>query len=138
MEMNLMNFETPVLMYDNLCTSCTKFAKFADFLTSHRILIIGMYPDKENINTYHLLSKKLPDFYKMSWLLLDGKAYGGRAGLLRLIKYFLLEGDGSIHDNKFDLKKCTTDCSTIKGVWLRSMSILTRSEKVSIEALSNK
>lgn len=133
-----MNFETPVLIYDNLCTSCTKFAKFADFLTSHRILIIGMYPEQQNVCLYHLLSKQLPDFYKMSWLITDGKAYGGRAGLFRLIKYFLLEGDGVIHENKFDLKKCTTNCSTIKGVWLRSMSILTRSEKISLEELSSK
>jgi len=128
------NFETPVLIYDNLCMSCTKFAKLADLLTSHRILIVGMYPSNlTEVNTNHLLSKKLPDFYKMSWLVIDGKAYGGRAGLFRLIKYFLLEGDGSIHENKFDVSKCTTDCSTIKGVWLRSMSILTRSEKITIE-----
>lgn len=128
-----MHFETPVLIYDNLCTSCTKFAKFADFLTSHRIAVVCMYPDPQEINTYNLLSKTLPDFYKMSWFLINGNAYGGRAGLFRLIKYFLLEGNGAINENKFDLKKCTTDCSTMKGVWLRSMSILTRSQIICIE-----
>lgn len=128
-----MNFETPVLIYDNLCTSCTKFAKFTDFLTSHRIMTVPMYPEQSEVNLYHLTMQILPEFHKMSWVLIDGKAYGGRAGLIRLIKYFLLEGDGSIHENKFELKKCTNDCSTIKGVWLRSMSILTRSEKISIE-----
>ncbi len=70
---------------------------------------------------------------EMSWFIIDGYANGGRAGLLRLIRYILFERKkGKYPKNEFSLTECTTDCKTVKGVLFRSSSIVTMYKKFSI------
>ena len=70
------------------------------------------------------------DGLEMSWFIIDGHAYGGRAGLFRLIRYILLEKKkDSFPKNEFNLTECNNDCKTVKGVFLRSYSIVTMSKK---------
>jgi len=122
----------PVLIYDNLCTSCTEFAKKVDKLTKGKITIIGHFTPvganfKESI---------FPDGYRgleMSWYVTEEQAYGGRAGLRELLKYIFYKRIGNNHmyeKNEFNLRECTTDCKTAKGVAIRSCSILTNSKVI--------
>lgn len=73
------------------------------------------------------------DGLEMSWVIIDGHAFGGRAGLFRLIRYILLERKkGAFPKNEFNLEECSTDCKTVKGVLLRSYTIITRYKKFSL------
>lgn len=123
----------PVLIYDNLCSSCTEFAKKINVLSRGNITMLGHYTQvgaefKRTI---------FPDDYEgleMSWFVTDDKAFGGRAGLAQLIKYLLKNTIARnrlrYEENKFDLTACTTDCKTVKGVAIRSCSIITKSKRI--------
>ncbi len=59
--------------------------------------------------------------------------YGGRSGLIQLIKYMLNPlKKGEYQINIFDLTECTTDCRTVKGVMIRSCSILTQGKTIKL------
>lgn len=116
---------TPILFYDNECKSCTKYAQIADKLSGHRLKTIGLYTDEADE-----LRNSTRYWAEMSWFAIDGQAYGGRKGLLRLLRYIIFEGNGEITKNDYRIKECKTDCMTVKGVWFRSMSILTMSNVI--------
>ena len=121
----------PILVYDNLCSSCTKYAKLADLLMSHKVKVIGLWSGEEISKVREILKlENIQGWSEMSWFITKDMAYGGRAALFRMIKYILFERDGSQNNNKFNTNECTTDCMTVKGVWFRSMSILTRAKKI--------
>lgn len=118
---------TPILYYDNLCTSCTNYAKIADSLSGHKLKTIGLYTDEADD-----FRQSTKYWSEMSWFVTDEYAYGGRAGLLRILHYIIFKRNGEKTQNKYNTNECNTDCMTIKGVWFRSMSILTRSERIEI------
>src|SRR3972149_9197961 len=72
----------PLVLYDNQCYLCVKFAKFVNFLARGRLRIVGHYTD---------LGKKLRDdildssALEMFWFVNRKTAYGGRAALLPLM-----------------------------------------------------
>lgn len=72
------------------------------------------------------------DGNEMSWFVTEKKAYGGRKGLIKLLKYVLSIRKDKKQVNKFDLNECTTDCRTVKGVMIRSCSILTKGKVIDI------
>jgi len=65
---------------------------------------------------------------EMSWFITENKAYGGRKVLQQLIKYMFSSKPEKFPINSFDLRECTTNCNTVKGVIFRSCSILTSSK----------
>jgi len=122
----------PILIYDNLCYSCTRWAKIANDLVKGKCLVVGHYTPLGKEIKKQLFPKDY-DGLEMSWFIIDGHAFGGRAGLFRLIRYILLEPKkGAFPKNEFNLKECSTDCKTVKGVLLRSYSIVTRYKKFSL------
>jgi hypothetical protein len=123
----------PILIYDNLCTSCTTYAKYIDKLTGGKIKMIGHYtPEGKTFK-----SKIFPVGYdgtEMSWFVNEKYAYGGRKGLVKLIQFMLNPfKKGEKYLNGFNLNECTTDCRTVKGVMIRSCSILTQGEVIEIK-----
>ncbi|MGI0076751.1 MAG: hypothetical protein ACREAJ_01825 [Nitrosopumilaceae archaeon] len=118
----------PLVLYDNQCYLCVKFAKFVNFLARGRLRIVGHYTD---------LGKKLREdildssALEMFWYV-DGKtAYGGRAGLLPLISA-IIRANGNTGDLNIQ-ELCDLDCKTTKAVFLRSASLLTNSKKIKIK-----
>lgn len=99
-------------------------------LVKNRCMIVGHYtPLGEEIKKQHFPNGY--DGLEMSWLIIDGHAYGGRAGLTRLIRYILWEKKkGQIQKNEFNFTECSSDCNTVKGVFLRSFSIITMYKKI--------
>jgi predicted DCC family thiol-disulfide oxidoreductase YuxK len=117
----------PLIVYDNKCYLCIKFAKTVNFLARGRLLLVGHYTDLgEKIRTEFLDSSAL----EMFWFI-DGKtAYGGRAALLPLFSAIIsAKGRQATSD---DAESCETYCKTAKAVFLRSASLFSNSKKIPI------
>ena len=124
----------PILIYDNLCTSCTNYAKVVNSLIKGRIEMVGHYTPQGK----ELKKKIFPEGYEgleMSWFVNEICAYGGRLGLIQLIKYILFsKKTRATIRNQFDLELCSTDCKTVKGLLIRSCSIVSHSKKIVIQS----
>ena len=118
----------PLVMYDDQCYLCIKFAKFVNFLARGKLLLVGHYsPLGEKLRKSILDSSAL----EMFWLI-DGKtAFGGRAALIPLFKTIF---SGNLDKNqKIDIEEsCNAECKTTKAVFVRSASLLTNSKKISL------
>jgi len=118
----------PLVLYDNQCYLCVKFAKFVNFLARGRLRIVGHYTD---------LGKKLREdvldssALEMFWYVDKKTAYGGRAGLFPLMSA-IIRANGSTVDLNIQ-ESCDLDCKTTKAVFLRSASLLTNSKKIKIK-----
>jgi len=119
--------EYPVLIYDNLCTSCKNFAKITNMLLRGKITMLGHYTQNGR-EFKKIIFPENYDSAEMSWFVTEKKAYGGRKVLLQLIKYLFSSKHGLYKPNIFDLTECTTNCQTVKGVMFRSFSILSNSK----------
>ena len=87
----------PLVIYDNQCYLCIKFAKFVNFLARGRLRIIGHYTELgKKIREEVLDSSAL----EMFWFV-DGKtAYGGRAGFVPLLSA-IMNANGSFWRSKY-------------------------------------
>ena len=75
--------ELPIIVYDNQCYLCVKFAKAVEFLTRGNLTMIGHYSD---IGTELKKSILGESALEMFWFIDNNTAYGGRAALIPLIK----------------------------------------------------
>jgi len=118
----------PLVIYDNKCYLCTKFAKIVDFAAGRRLLLVGHYTDLgEKIRNQILDSSAL----EMFWFV-DGKtAFGGRAAVIPLISAIISHSGRAVH-RTIDEESCNTECKTVKAVFLRSASLLSHSKKIKI------
>ena len=122
----------PILIYDNLCTSCTIFAKIINHILGGKIIMLGHYTTqgkefKETIFTENY------DGTEMFWFVTEKKAYGGRKGLQHLIKYLFSVKHGKYTKNMFTLNECMNDCNTVQGVMFRSCSVLHNSKTLNVK-----
>jgi hypothetical protein len=118
----------PLVIYDNKCYLCTKFAKIVDFLAGGRLSLVGHYTDLgERLRNQILDSSAL----EMFWFV-DGKtAFGGRAALIPLILVIIRHNGKGVH-RMADKEQCDTECKTAKAVFLRSASLFSHSKKIRI------
>ena len=118
----------PLVIYDNQCYLCVKFAKFVNFLARGRLRIVGHYTE---------LGKKLRDTVldssalEMFWFVNEHTAYGGRAALLPLISA-IFHANGSKTELSIQ-ESCDLECKTTKAVFLRSASLLSNSKRIEIK-----
>lgn len=117
----------PVLIYDNLCTSCTNFARITNNILGGKITMLGHYT-LQGKEFKQMIFPKNYDSTEMSWFVTTEKAYGGRKGLQQLIKYFFSAKHEEYQKNTFDLNECTNDCNTVKVAIFRSCSVLSSSK----------
>jgi hypothetical protein len=82
-------FSRPLLIYDDKCSSCTKFAKTANILSRGWIHTAGHYYSQEAIKARKLVFPPDFDATKMFWLINKDGAYGARSALLPVIKEIL-------------------------------------------------
>lgn len=126
-----MNIEEnfPLMVYDDLCYLCTKFAKIINFLARGNLLIIGHYSSKgEEIRNQILDDSAL----EMFWLIDEKIAYGGRAALFPLIRAIITSKKKKPNDKTFE-SNCIQECKTVKSVFIRSASLLTNSKKIELK-----
>lgn len=79
-------FSRPLLIYDDKCSSCGKFAQIASILSRRWIRTAGHYYSEEAINAKKLVFPPNYDPTKMFWLINENGAYGARSGLLPVMK----------------------------------------------------
>jgi hypothetical protein len=90
-------FDRPIIIYDDKCYSCTKFAKVACTLSRGWVRTVGHYYSEEAQRVKELIFPKEYDATHMFWLVNRSGAHGARTGLLPLAKeivrgWFLKEG----------------------------------------------
>jgi len=119
----------PLVIYDNACHLCIKFAQGVNFLARGKIRLIGHY----NTTGKKLRDEFLePEATEMFWFFDNENAYGGRAALLPLF-LAILKGEGNRSIQKTVDETCDVGCKTPRAVFVRSASLLTNSRKIKIK-----
>jgi hypothetical protein len=76
--------ERPVLIYDDKCSSCILFAKYAFKYSRGQIDCVGHY-SREGEKLRKLIFPPNYGATEMFWIITANHAYGGRSGLLPLL-----------------------------------------------------
>lgn len=84
------SFSQPLLIYDDKCPSCAKFAGTAAKLSRGWIRIAGHYYSQEAIDSKKMIFPPGYDATKMFWLINRKGAYGARLGLVQVVKEIAL------------------------------------------------
>ncbi len=113
----------PVLIYDNLCSPCMDYARLVNSILDGRITMIGHHT-KQGTEFKQGIFPKGYDGLEMSWFVTDTKAYGGSRGLWQLIRYVFSAKHGRFPENVFDQGACSAECSSIRGMAVRTRSII--------------
>ena len=82
-------FKRPLLIYDDKCYSCTRFAKIAGALSRDWIRIAGHYYSDEAKAAKDAIFPPGYDPTKMFWLVNKNGAYGARSGLVQVTREIL-------------------------------------------------
>jgi len=119
---------TPIVVFDNQCYLCVKFAKFVDFFARGKITMVGHYSDFGIKIRNEILDESALDMF---WFIDKKSAYGGRAALFPLVKSIFSKKIAKSSTMRVD-ESCQQDCKTVKAVFLRSSSLLTNSKKIDL------
>ncbi len=119
---------TPIVVYDNQCYLCVKFARFVEFFARGKMTMVGHYSDFGIKIRNEILDESALDMF---WFIDKKRAYGGRAALLPLVKSIFSKKTKNRSTIRVD-ENCQQDCKTVKAVFLRSSSLLTNSRKIEL------
>ncbi len=120
---------TPIVVYDDQCYLCTKFAKIVNFLARGNLTIIGHYSNQGEEIRNQVLDESALDMF---WLIDEKTAYGGRAALFPLFRSIITSKEKKSNKMKFD-SNCEQECKTVKSVFLRSASLLSNSKTIELK-----
>ena len=126
------SFKRPVLIYDDKCYSCAKFAKVASMLSRGWIRTAGHYYSQEAKEAKEMIFPADYDATKMFWLINRGGAHGARSGLLPLAKEILVgifRGRGKVGDISVSCEYDNTNnmsCYTLTDVLKRITGTLSK------------
>jgi len=118
----------PIVVFDNQCYLCVKFAKFVDFFGRGKMTMVGHYSDFGIKIRNEILDESALDMF---WFIDKKRAYGGRAALFPLMKSIFSKKTEKSSSMRVD-ENCQQDCKTVKAVFLRSSSLLTNSKKIDL------
>ena len=121
----------PLVIYDDKCYLCSKFASIVHTFAKDKILIVGHYSDlgmkiKSEVFDYNY------DSTKMFWFMTKKTAYGGRAAILPLF-FNILTGKSREHLDYDSSSSCTDDCKTPKAFFMRTGSLFSNSKKIALK-----
>ena len=117
-----------MLVFDNHCYLCLKFARVVNFFARGKISMVGHYSDLGTKIRRDILDESALDMF---WFIDEKIAHGGRAALFPLLKSMLSK---KINESQICItdEKCNKDCKTIKSVFVRSSSLLANSKKINL------
>ena len=119
----------PIVLFDNQCYLCMKFAKFVNFFARDKITMVGHYSDFGT----KIRNEILDEFaLEMFWFIDKKRASGGRAALYPLVKSILSKKTKKSATIKID-EEYSQGCKTVKAVFVRSSSLLTNSRKIDLK-----
>lgn len=116
----------PIVVFDNQCYLCIKFAKAVDFFARGKISMVGHYSDFGKKIRDEILDESA---LEMFWFIDKKIAYGGRAAIYPLLKSFFSKRTKKLISIKID-DSCEQNCKTANAVFVRSASLLTNSKKI--------
>ena len=119
----------PLMVFDDKCYVCIKFAKIVNYLTKGRLRMVGHYTEFGKLIRDNFLGD---DALEMFWFINKTTAYGGRAALRPLIStIFNLDGTNT---NKISIQEsCDIGCKDSLAVFFRSASLITHSKKIDLK-----
>jgi hypothetical protein len=118
----------PLVLYDDQCYLCIKFAKVVNFLARKKLSLVGHYSSfGEKLRSEILDSSAL----EMFWFIDGEMAYGGRAALVPLFKSILFSKSKKESFSRVE-ESCDAGCKTTKAVFIRSASLLSNSKKIKL------
>ena len=121
----------PLMIYDDKCYVCIKFAKLMNFLAKGKLRMIGHYTEFGEKIRNEVLEN---DALEMFWFIDKETAYGGRAAIIPLLTNIV-----KIHGRKFNemsiQESCDIGCKNSLAVFFRSASLITHSRKIKISNL---
>ena len=119
----------PLMVFDDKCYVCIKFAKIVNYLTKGRLRMVGHYTEFGKLIRDDFLGD---DALEMFWFINKNTAYGGRAALRPLISaIFNLDGTNA---NKISIQEsCDIGCKDSLAVFFRSASLITHSKKIDLK-----
>lgn len=107
------DFHYPTLIYDNYCTSCSKFAHIIYLISRKKIEILGHFDIERTKKLKEIVFKDYnKDTTRMFWYIKEGKASASRLGLISLIKDLIPMVLGLSKYKKVSLveQKCAKAC----------------------------
>jgi len=133
-------FSRPLLIYDDKCSSCTKFARAAAALSRGWIRTGGHYYSQEAIEAKKIIFPADYDPTKMFWLINKKGAYGARLGMVQVAKE-IISGlfkrkvknyvNNSCNSNDYilacDYKNQTMSCMSTENILKRIINMMRNS-----------
>ena len=120
--------EIPIVLFDDQCYVCIKFATIVNILAKGKITMVGHYS-----NFGIKIRKEILDesALEMFWFIDKKRASGGRAALFPLIKAIY---STKARKTKFSQMNniCSEDCKSAKAVFVRSFTLITNSKKIDL------
>ena len=120
--------EIPIVLFDDQCYVCIKFATIVNFLARGKITMIGHYSNFGIKIRDEILDDSA---LEMFWFIDEKTASGGRAALFPLIRSIL-----STKSKKTKFVQinniCSNDCKSVKAVFVRSFTLITNSKKIDL------
>lgn len=118
----------PIIVFDNRCYLCLKFAKIINFFAKGKFSIIGHYSKAGQEIRKEILDESA---LEMFWFIDKNNAYGGRAALVPLFKS-MISLKNKQRGFEFNEEDCEKECRNVKAVFLRSASLLSNSKTIKI------
>jgi len=123
--------ELPLMIYDDKCYVCIKFAKLMNFISKGRLRMIGHYTEFGKTIREEILEE---DALEMFWFIDNETAYGGRAAIIPLLSA-ILRVQGRKFNEMSIQESCDIGCKDSLAVFFRSASLITHSRKIKISNL---
>jgi predicted DCC family thiol-disulfide oxidoreductase YuxK len=120
--------EIPIVLFDDQCYVCIKFATIVNFLARGKITMVGHYS-----NFGIKIRDKILDesALEMFWFIDEKRASGGRAALFPLVKSIFSTKSRKTKFVQID-NICSDDCKSVKALFVRSFTLITNSKKIDL------
>ena len=118
----------PIVLFDDQCYVCIKFATIVNFLAKGKITMVGHYSNFGIKIRNEILDESALDMF---WFIDEKRASGGRAALFPVIKAIFSTKSKKTKFSQMN-NICSEDCKSIKSVFVRSFTLITNSKKIDL------
>ena len=120
--------EIPIVLFDDQCYVCIKFATIVNFLARGKITMVGHYSNFGIKIRDEILDESA---LEMFWFIDEKRASGGRAALFPLVKSIFSTKSRKTKFAQID-NICSNECKSVKAVFVRSFTLITNSKKIDL------
>ena len=120
--------EIPIVLFDDQCYVCIKFATIVNFLARGKITMVGHYSNFGIKIRDEILDESA---LEMFWFIDEKRASGGRAALFPLVKSIFSTKSRKTKFAQID-NICNNECKSAKAVFVRSFTLITNSKKIDL------